>query len=288
MRLRSVVLGAAVALAALSPALVPAVTGGAAACAADAGQPHAGLVIDTGGHATSYCVALDASSVSGIHLIELAGRQFGLPYRLGFGGQAVCQLNGVGPDGDDCFADYPLFWGYWHGSGDDGWSWASTGAGSARVSDGDRDGWSWGTGDSAATHAPPPAERFDQICAQSSPSPSPTPSRPPKHGGGGGGGGGTSGSGNSGGGSPSGGGGGGSSATHTPPAAKASRSPGHGHASPTPSLEVSPFATSSGTAAAGSSDGGTGGAPWAAVLAGAVVVVLVAAGALRLRAGRER
>src|SRR5256885_963059 len=196
MRLRSVVLGAAVALAALSPALAPAVTGGAAACAAGAGEPHAGLVVDTGGHATSYCVALDASSVSGIHLIELAGQQFGLQYGLGFGGQAVCRLNGVGPDGDDCFADYPLFWGYWHGSGDDGWSWASTGAGSARVSDGDRDGWSWGTGQSGITHAPPPAERFDQICAQSSPSPSPTPTRPPRHRGGGGG---TGGSGNGGG-----------------------------------------------------------------------------------------
>ena len=287
MRLRSVVLGAAVALAALSPALAPAVTGGAAACAAGAGQPHAGLVVDTGGHATSYCVALDASSVSGIHLIELAGQQFGLQYGLGFGGQAVCQLNGVGPDGDDCFADYPLFWGYWHGSGDDGWSWASTGAGSARVSDGDRDGWSWGTGQSGDTHAPPPAERFDQICAQSSPSPSPTPTRPPKHGGGSGDG--TGGSGNGGGESPPGGGGNGSNATRSSPAEKASHSAGHGHASPTPTLEASPVAAaSSGTAAAGSADAASGGAPWGAVLAGGVVLVLVAAGALRLRAGRER
>jgi hypothetical protein len=289
MRLRSVVLGAAVALAALSPALAPAVTGGAAACAAGAGQPHAGLVVDTGGHATSYCVALDASSVSGIHLIELAGQQFGLQYGLGFGGQAVCRLNGVGPDGDDCFADYPLFWGYWHGSGDDGWSWASTGAGSARLSDGDRDGWSWGTGQSGDTHAPPPAERFDQICAQSSPSPSPTPTRPPKHGGGGGGGGGTGGSGNGGSERPPGGGGSGSSTARPSPAQKASNSAGHGHASPTPTLEASPVAAaSSGTAAAGSATAGSGGAPWGAVLAGGVVLVLVAAGALRVRAERER
>src|SRR5437016_11838511 len=128
--MRSIVLGAAVALAALAPALAPAATGATAACAAAADGPHAGLVVDTGGHATSYCVALDASSVSGIHLVELAGQQFGVQYRLGFGGQAVCQLEGVGPDGDDCFADYPSFWGYWHGSGDAGWSWASTGAAS--------------------------------------------------------------------------------------------------------------------------------------------------------------
>jgi hypothetical protein len=282
MRLRSVVLAAAVGLAALSPALAPAVTGGAAACAASAGQPHAGLVVDTGGHATSYCVALDAASVSGIHLIELAGQQFGLQYRLGFGGQAVCQLNGVGPAGDDCFADYPDFWGYWHGSGDDGWAWASTGAGSARVSDGDRDGWSWGTGQTGDSHPPPPAERFDQICQLSSPSPSPTPTHPPKHGGGGAGG-----SGSGGGKTP---GGSGSNATHPPSSSKPKRSPGHdAHASPTASLEASPVtAASPGTAAAASTGAGSGGAPWAAVLAGGVVVVLVAAGALRLRAGRER
>jgi hypothetical protein len=287
MRLRSVVLAAAVGLAALSPALAPAVTGGAAACAASAGQPHAGLVVDTGGHATSYCVALDASSVSGIHLIELAGQQFGLQYSLGFGGQAVCQLNGVGPGGGDCFADYPDFWGYWHGSGDDGWSWASTGAGSARVSDGGRDGWSWGTGQTGDTHPPPPAERFDQICQQSSPSPSPTPSRTPNHGGGGGGG--TGGSGGGGGQSPS-GGGDGSNATHSSPAAKPKQSPSHhAHSSPTTtSIEPSVVAASPGTAAAASAGGDSGGAPWAAVLAGGVVVVLIAAGALRLRAGRER
>jgi hypothetical protein len=286
MRLRSVVLGAAVALAALSPALAPAVTGGAAACAASAGQPHAGLVVDTGGHATSYCVALDASSVTGIHLIELAGQQFGLEYHLGFGGQAVCQLNGVGPNGDDCFADYPLFWGYWHGSGDDGWAWASTGAGSARVSDGDRDGWSWGTGQDGSTHSPPPDERFDQICAQSSPSPSPTPSRPPKHGGGGGSGG-TGGSGNGGGESPA--GGDGANGTHSSPASKPKKSPDHRpSASPTESLEASPVtAASPGSVAAASSGSGSGGAPWAAVLAGGIAVVLIAAGALRLRAGRQ-
>jgi hypothetical protein len=276
MRLRSVVLGAALGIAALSPALAPAVTGGAPACAASAGQPHAGLVIDTGGHATSYCVALDASSVSGLHLIELAGQQFGLQYRLGFGGQAVCRLNGVGPDGDDCFADYPLFWGYWHGSGDDGWSWASSGAGSARVSDGDRDGWSWGTGDSGSSHAPPPAESFDQICATSSPSPTPTPSRPPKHGGGSGSGGDES---------PVGGAQTGSSASHSPEDTKPHSPSHHARPSPTPTLEASPV-TAASPAAAAAPGGSSGGAPWAAVLAGGVAVVLVSAGVLRLRAGR--
>ncbi len=58
------------------------------------GGPHAALVVDTGQQATSYCVALDASSVSGTRLIELASEQYGLAYRLGFGGRAVCMLVG--------------------------------------------------------------------------------------------------------------------------------------------------------------------------------------------------
>ena len=234
MRLRSVVLGAAVALAALAPVMVPAATGAAAACAATPDGPHAGLVVDTGGHATSYCVSLDASAVSGIHLIQLAGEQYGLQYRLGFGGQAVCQLGGVGPDGDDCFADYPSFWGYWHGSGDGGWAWATSGAASAMISDGERDGWSWGTGDSGSSHAPPPAESIGRICPASSPSPTPSPT--PTHGGGSGGGQHGSGSGSQ-----------GTKASTPPPSAGPEKSAKAG-ASPRKSAAPSP--TAAGTSAA--------------------------------------
>ena len=41
----------------------------------------------------------------------------GSTYGFGLGGAAVCQLAGVGPAGSDCFAQYPDFWGYWHGTG---------------------------------------------------------------------------------------------------------------------------------------------------------------------------
>jgi hypothetical protein len=121
------------------------------------------------------CIALDAASVSGIHLIELAGRQHGLHYSLGFGGQAVCSLAGVGVTGGDCFAEYPEFWAYWHGDWHGGWSWASSGAGSARVRNGGVEGWVWGVGDSAATHDRPPPTRIDDVCSTREPSPSPSP-----------------------------------------------------------------------------------------------------------------
>lgn len=159
--------------AALTPVTLPAVTGAAPACAAATG-PHAALVIETGARDLRLCVALDAPTVSGTHLIELAGEQQHLSYGFGSGGQAVCRLAGVGPDGDDCFADYPDFWGYWRGDGHGGWTWSSTGAASTTVDDGDLDGWVWGSGDAGSTHPKPPSLTVADVCAAPSPSPAPT------------------------------------------------------------------------------------------------------------------
>jgi hypothetical protein len=177
----------------VAPWLAPAVAGSSAACAAAADEPHAALVVDTGGQTLTFCVALDSASVSGLRLIQLAGSQFGLQYRFGFGGQAVCQLAGVGPQDGDCFGAYPDFWGYWHGGGGGGWSWAGSGAGSTSITDGDIEGWVWGSGDSGATHASPPSLEANDICEASTPTPAPSP-------GGGGQGGGSPGTGSGGGG----------------------------------------------------------------------------------------
>ena len=168
-RLRTLATIGTLALAGVAPVLAaPGV-----ACATTG--PHAGLVIDTGVRTIELCVTLDATGVTGLHLIELAAAQHGLSYGLGLGGQAVCRLDGVGPAGDDCFADYPSYWGYWHGDGDGGWVWASAGAASARVGDGDLDGWVWGEGDSGSTHAPPPHAGIDDVCPPMTPSPRPSP-----------------------------------------------------------------------------------------------------------------
>ncbi|HEX6132259.1 MAG TPA: hypothetical protein VF044_11060, partial [Actinomycetota bacterium] len=99
--------------------------------------------------------------------------------------------DGVGPAGGDCWASYPDFWGYWHGDGAGGWTWAGGGAASYRVGDGDVEGWSWGSGDAGDTHPRPPATRHAAVCE-----PLPAPSEPP---GGGGDSGSTGGSGGSGG-----------------------------------------------------------------------------------------
>jgi hypothetical protein len=160
----------------------PALAGSGAACAAAlSGAPHAALVVDTGPNVSTYCVALGASSISGIQLVQKAGQQFGLSYRLGFGGQAVCMLNGVGgPSGDDCLTGQTQFWGYWIGNGSGGWTWSSTGAASVTVRSGDVQGWAWGTGIDGSTHPQPPAIAITDVCT---PEPSPKPSHHPTGGG---------------------------------------------------------------------------------------------------------
>jgi hypothetical protein len=152
--------------------LVPVAGTPGIACADE--QPRAVLVVDTGARDLSYCVALDDDTVSGIDLIVLAGRQHGLPYRLGYGGAAVCMLAGVGTSGDDCFEEYPNFWGYWRGNGSGGWAWSGSGAASTSVSDGDVEGWSWGSGDDGDSHPAPPPTSFGDVC---DPLPEPMPTK---------------------------------------------------------------------------------------------------------------
>jgi hypothetical protein len=169
---------AAVGLVLLAPVLAPAALAPTHACAVENG-PHAALVVDTGSAVDAFCVALDAPSVSGVHLIELAASQRGVTYAFGFGGQAVCRLAGTGPGGGDCFADYPAFWGYWRGDGRGGWAWSGSGPADSDVGDGDIEGWVWGTGDTAATHDRPPPTTAAEVCAPTVTSPSPAPTASP-------------------------------------------------------------------------------------------------------------
>lgn len=160
----------------LFAALFSVVGDAAPVCAAE--TPRAVLVVDTGESEQRFCVSLPADEVSGIELIELAGDQYGLSYKLGYGGGVVCMLAGVGPTSDDCFEDHPNFWGYWRGDGSGGWMWSSSGAGSTRVGDGDVEGWSWGSGSNGDTHQRPPATAFGDVCARGAKSPQEGPRKP--------------------------------------------------------------------------------------------------------------
>jgi hypothetical protein len=168
-----------VAAALVSGSLLPPVFAAGVACAEEA--ERAAVVISTGEAVTEYCVDLGADSVSGLELIILAGEQHGLSYKLGFGEQAVCMLAGIGPTSENCFEEYPDFWGYWRGDGSGGWEWSSTGAASTTVEGGDVEGWAWGSGDGADSHPRPPDTEFASVC-EVNPTPTPTPSSEPESG----------------------------------------------------------------------------------------------------------
>jgi hypothetical protein len=170
LRLRASLLGVAL----LAGALTPIATAGVA-CAADS----AALVVSTGSNNYTYCVDLGGGSVDGIELIQRAGSQHGLQYKLGFGGNAVCMLANVGASGNDCFGEHPNFWGFWRGNGSGGWNWSGTGAGNVTIQAGDVNGWAWGTGDSGSTHPAPPATTYESVCAGAPrPEPKPQPNKP--------------------------------------------------------------------------------------------------------------
>jgi hypothetical protein len=148
--------------------------------------PDATLVVDTGSSEQFLCIALDADSVSGLHLIELAGQQHGLSYSFGYQGQAVCMLAGVGSNEEECFSGGEPFWGYWRASGSS-WTWSGTGAGGTVVEDGDVEGWSWGTGNDGGSHQQPPMTSHEAVCGPEQPEKPDGDDGGPKGGGGNGG-----------------------------------------------------------------------------------------------------
>lgn len=164
---------AVVALAFAAGLAGPVVGTASPACAAE--NPHAALVVAHDGVVLRLCVALDAERVSGLHLIELAGAQHGLDHAFGYGGQAVCRLDGVGTASETCLEDdAPDYWAYFRGDGSGGWRYSSVGAGSTLVEDGDVEGWAWGAG-TGSSHLAPPTAAFADVCEQDEPEPSPDP-----------------------------------------------------------------------------------------------------------------
>ncbi|MEZ5177104.1 MAG: hypothetical protein R2746_02165 [Acidimicrobiales bacterium] len=146
--LAGLILGLVAAVAPIGAPAASAATGGCRAVsgapAAAGGPQRATVVVDTGSGAVwSACISF-RGDVSGIEALELAKAQIpGLApvYDVYAGeGRAVCRLRGVGTDPPDCLGKSIDYWGYFR----NGRYW-STGAGAARVRDGDVEAWRWGS-----------------------------------------------------------------------------------------------------------------------------------------------
>jgi hypothetical protein len=135
---------------------------------------HAGIYVRTGEDVASECVAFSEDEITGEQLLERSSFEAVLDRRSL--GTAVCRLDGVGCGADDCFCEYPSFWGYWTRAGDEEWMFSDVGAADRTVRDGSVDGWSFGRD---GKPAPPEGVTFAEICGQTSALPTVDPARGP-------------------------------------------------------------------------------------------------------------
>jgi hypothetical protein len=117
------------------------------------------------GDVTQMCVAFDEPEITGAELLERSGIEN--VQDANSLGTAVCSIEGEGCGADDCFCDYPVFWGYWtRDETSDRWRFSNNGSSDRTVRDGTLDGWSWGRDGKP----PPPALAFEKVCAAGAPS----------------------------------------------------------------------------------------------------------------------
>ena len=112
------------------------------------------------GDVTQMCVSFEEAEITGAELLERSGIEY--VQDANSLGTAVCSIEGDGCSADDCFCDYPTFWGYWTREDTaDRWEFSNNGASDRTVRNGTLDGWSWGRDGKP----PPPRLAFDEVCA---------------------------------------------------------------------------------------------------------------------------
>lgn len=138
---------------------------------AQADEPHrAGLVVRfDDGQVYTACLAFSEDSLTGLQVLERSG----LTVHRGFGGGAVCRIEDLGCEGDNCFCQCTgtdcRYWAYFRLGPDGTWKYSQVGAVDAVVRDGDVEGWSWGPG----AKAPPPVISFEDVCPPATATPLP-------------------------------------------------------------------------------------------------------------------
>lgn len=138
--------------------------------------PHrAGLLVQyADGSAEKRCVEFEEPEITGYELL----RRSGLPLVIAPGsfGAAVCK---IGPEGcnypsQSCFCQCEdmnatcVYWISFVQAGGE-WKYATLGASSTKVKDGDMQAWVWAAGKAEGATVTPPATTFDDVCAATQP-----------------------------------------------------------------------------------------------------------------------
>ena len=133
--------------------------------AVGARKNKAGIIVrNADGTTDEMCVLFDEPSISGLDLLNRSGTTH-VAERSAVG-SAICKIGegGCNSPSQDCFCEYPRFWGYWvREPGEERFSFASTGAADHEVRNGSVDGWSWGKDGEPS----PPNIPFADVCAAS-------------------------------------------------------------------------------------------------------------------------
>jgi hypothetical protein len=113
----------------------------------------------------SVCVPFDGADISAYDALRQGGFDVEANF-TGLGG-TVCRINGTGCPPGDCWCQCAggaacTYWSYWR-QNEGSWQYATAGATSNRLSNGDVDGWSWGPG-SVSEAISPPTVSFGEVC----------------------------------------------------------------------------------------------------------------------------
>lgn len=130
-------------------------------------EQQAGLVIvGEDGSVKTTCITFGEPQLTGLLLLERSGAVLDL--RSGWGGTAVCGIDGLGCPPTDCFCQCKTapcrYWSYFQRDGDGNWRYSSQGVHARSIAGGDVDAWVWGDGSAA-----PPSVSIDEICAPTEP-----------------------------------------------------------------------------------------------------------------------
>jgi hypothetical protein len=105
------------------------------------------------------CLDISGQELTGQDVLQLAGLDLDLYYNASQEA-AVCRINELGCESDQCFCQFPDYWSYWHLEGNE-WVYSGRGASIYLTQPGSVEGWRWGSG------APPLPITFEQICSPS-------------------------------------------------------------------------------------------------------------------------
>lgn len=111
------------------------------------------------------CVAFEEDQITGYEALRRSGLQIDAGFNVQ--GGTICRIENVGCPAEDCFCQCQggaecVYWSYWQQVNGE-WQYASLGASTRLISDGDVEGWSWGPG-TVAEATEPPNFSFEQVC----------------------------------------------------------------------------------------------------------------------------